>query len=79
MSEIKKGLYKHFKGARITVLQTAKHTETMEDFVVYEHTDASGETAAGTMWIRPLSMFLEIVDRPEYKGPRFTYIGDLDK
>ena len=49
----------------------AKHSETLEEFVVYQKLyDDEG------LWIRSKSMFLEIVDRDSYKGPRFVYIGE---
>lgn len=45
-------IYKHFKGDLYEVLAVAKHTETMEDMVVYK--DAEGEN----VYVRPLSMFV---------------------
>lgn len=72
MAEIKKGLYKHFKGGKYLVKNIAKHSETLEEYVVYEHLD---EPDKGSLWIRPIVMFLEHINKPEYKGPRFTYIG----
>ena len=50
--------YRHFKGNVITVLEIAKHTETLEEMVVYEHD--------GEIWVRPLEMFLEKVDKEKY-------------
>ncbi|MFA6006202.1 MAG: DUF1653 domain-containing protein [Candidatus Paceibacterota bacterium] len=73
MTEVKKGLYKHFKGGKYFVKDIAKHSESLEEFVVYEHLE---EPNKGSIWVRPLAMFLENVDKPDYKGPRFVYIGD---
>lgn len=42
-------LWKHFKGFELKISALAKHTETMEELVVYEHN--------GEIWARPLSMF----------------------
>ena len=56
----------HFKGNRYRLLAVAKHSETLEPFVVYRA--LYGE---GGVWIRPLSMFFENVDRAGYHGPRF--------
>lgn len=71
--EIKLGRYKHFKGHDINVICVAKHTETEEDMVVYEHL---GDNEKSKMWVRPAAMFLEQVDRDGYKGPRFTWVGE---
>lgn len=46
--------YRHFKGNIIKVLNIAKHSETLEDMVVYEHN--------GNIWVRPVSMFLSKED-----------------
>lgn len=48
--------YRHYKGNEYLVLHLAKHTETMEDHVVYQ--DLYGEMG---IWVRPLAMFLEKV------------------
>lgn len=46
--------YKHYKGREYLVLHLAKHSETMEDMVVYQA--LYGERG---IWVRPLAMFLE--------------------
>ncbi|MBU3198257.1 DUF1653 domain-containing protein [Clostridium estertheticum] len=46
--------YRHFKGNEYLVLYVAKHSETLEDMVVYQA--LYGERG---IWVRPLSMFLE--------------------
>ena len=58
-SEIKKGKWKHFKGGVYDVLGVAKHSETMEEFVVYEHD--------GVMWIRPKAMYYICSGKPARK------------
>ena len=49
--------FKHFKGREYLVLHIAKHSETMEDMVVYQ-------ALYGKMgiWVRPLAMFFEKVN-----------------
>ncbi|MGY0373337.1 DUF1653 domain-containing protein [Clostridium sp. JNZ J1-5] len=49
--------YKHFKGKKYLVLHLAKHSETLEDLVVYQA--LYGEFG---IWVRPLQMFLEQVE-----------------
>ena len=49
----------------------ASHSETLEPMVVYQA--LYGE---GGLWVRPASMWSEIVDKNGYHGPRFQYIED---
>lgn len=68
---IKKGIYRHFKGNLYEVLETARHSETEEWFVVYRALyDERG------VWIRPLTNFCEIVERDGASLPRFVYVSD---
>ena len=55
------GVYRHFKGKRYQVVDVAQHSETLETYVVYRQLYGEGK-----MWIRPLEMFLEPVDRVKY-------------
>jgi len=68
---LKIGKYEHYKGKQYEVLGIAKHSETMEEFVVYKSLHDGGE-----FWIRPIKMFLEEVDFKGKKVPRFKYIGE---
>lgn len=55
--EVKPGVrYKHFKGKEYEVLYVGKHSETMEEMVVYRQ--LYGECG---IWVRPVEMFLEKV------------------
>ena len=65
--EIQPGIYRHFKGNRYEVIGVANHSETMEPMVVYRA--LYGECG---LWVRPASMWNEIVDKPGYHGPRFV-------
>ncbi|HYE10604.1 MAG TPA: DUF1653 domain-containing protein [Patescibacteria group bacterium] len=49
--------YRHFKGNEYLVLHLAKHSETLEELVVYQA--LYGEMG---IWVRPLEMFLEQVE-----------------
>ena len=67
--EIKLGKYRHFKGNEYEVLHIARHSETGEDMVVYRALYGAGE-----VWVRPLSMWNETVEREGKSFRRFTYV-----
>jgi len=69
--KIPKGLYKHFKGNIYKVLDTAKHSETLEEHVVYVSIDNEAD-----LWIRPVSMFLEVIECDGKRFQRFEFLGD---
>jgi hypothetical protein len=70
MEEIRMGIYRHFKGNCYQVIGVARHSETLEPHVVYRA--LYGE---GGLWVRPASMWNEIVYRDGISQPRFTFIG----
>ena len=69
--DIKPGRYRHFKGGEYEVIGVARHSETMEELVVYRA--LYGERG---LWVRPAAMWLEVVERDGKQFPRFTYFGD---
>ena len=71
MEEFKPGKYRHFKGNEYELIAVAKHSETLEPMVVYR--PLYGE---GGYWVRPAAMWNEHVERSDYCGPRFQYIGE---
>lgn len=71
---IKPGRYRHFKGNEYEVIGTAKHSETLEEMVVYRA--LYGEFG---LWVRPASMWEETVERDGKTYQRFTYIGDSEE
>jgi hypothetical protein len=70
---IKPGIYKHYKGHTVKVLGVAKHSETFEDLVVYDH---MGTNELSDLWVRPLGMFLEDVEVDGGFMKRFEFISD---
>lgn len=70
---MKLGIYQHFKGMKYKVLGLVKHSETLEDLVLYE---ALYENPHGKLWVRPKEMFFEEVEREGKKFPRFTFIAE---
>ena len=71
MSVVIGGKYEHYKGKPYRVLAVAKHSETLEEMVVYQQ--LYGEEG---VWVRPLGMFLEMVEVEGKTVPRFRYIGE---
>lgn len=69
--KIKPGRYRHFKGNEYLVLYVARHSETLEEMVVYQA--LYGERG---IWVRPASMWNELVEHDGKTFPRFTYIGE---
>ena len=65
--------YRHFKGFELEVLMIAKNTETLENMIIYEHSNQ--------IWARPESMFLSKedisnrVDNITHQKYRFELIG----
>ena len=70
--ELKPGKYRHFKGNEYELIAIASHSETMESMVVYRA--LYGEQG---LWVRPACMWSEWVERDDYHGPRFAYIGEM--
>lgn len=64
-------MYEHYKGKKYKVLALGRHTETLEEYVVYQalyHDEKFGNNA---IWIRPLAMFTESIVIEGLKQPRF--------
>lgn len=73
--EVKLGKYQHYKGKLYEVIGIAKHSETLEELVIYRALYDSEEFGKNALWVRPKKMFLEniVVDGKEV--PRFKFIG----
>ena len=67
--EIQLGKYKHFKGKEYEVIAIAKHSETLEDMVVYK-----ALYEGGGVWVRPAAMWNETVEKDGKIFKRFTRI-----
>lgn len=65
-------LYKHYKTQKLyKVIGVAKHSETLEDLVIYE---AQYDNPTSKLWARPLKMFTEEVEKDGKKMPRFQKV-----
>lgn len=71
MEQIRIGRYRHFKGNEYRVLYIARHSETLEEMVVYQA--LYGEMG---IWVRPAAMWNEIVEREGQTFKRFEYVGE---
>jgi hypothetical protein len=73
MRELKiKGVYKHFKGDLYLVEDIAYHSETKEKYVVYRRLYGDG-----SLWVRPMDMFLSEVDHQKYPDVKQQYRFEL--
>ena len=69
--EIKLGKYRHFKGNEYEVIGVGKHSETLEEMVIYRA--LYGE---GGYWVRPAEIWHEEITRDGKTFKRFTYIEE---
>jgi len=74
------GIYQHYKVAKMKVLGLAKHSETLEEYVFYEHEEAALPNGApidaspSKYWVRPAKMWFEEVVTATYQGQRFRLV-----
>jgi hypothetical protein len=64
------GIYRHFKGGLYQVLGLTRHSETKEQFVVYQ------QVGKDETWIRPYQIFVGTISLDGACEPRFTKIAD---
>lgn len=64
------GLYRHYKGGYYKVIGVGRHSETLEEVVLYQAL-AEKSSKEGDLWVRPLTMFQENVIVSGQKVPRF--------
>ena len=69
----RKGIYRHFKGNEYELIDIARHSETMEEMVVYKA--LYGERG---LWVRPAYMWNEEVLYQDKKVLRFTFLRDKE-
>ena len=69
--DIKLGKYRHFKGNEYEVIAIAKHSETLEEMVVYKALYGDGG-----YWVRPASMWNETVIKDGKTFKRFEFLGE---
>ena len=67
------GVYKHFKGHIIEVLNIGKDVDTLEDVVIYRHLETN------EIWVRKLDEFVSEVDHVKYPNVAQKYRFELLK
>jgi cupin 2 domain-containing protein len=70
MTSIPSGRYRHFKGNEYTVIGIARHSETLEEMVLYRQ-----EYGEHGLWVRPKQMFSETVKVDGQDVARFQPLG----
>ena len=65
------GQYRHYKGLRYQVIDTVRHSETLEPMTLYRA--LYGEQG---LWVRPTAMFSEEVVIDGVRQPRFSWISE---
>ncbi len=70
-AEIRLGKYRHYKGGLYEVIGFCRHSETLEEMVIYRALYDGGET-----WVRPMSMWCEEVSVGGKTVLRFSYIPE---
>ncbi len=65
------GIYQHYNGNYYQVMGLARHSESLEELVVYQ--SLYGDYG---LWVRPLKMFQETVEANGQPVPRFKYIAE---
>jgi hypothetical protein len=69
------GLYRHYKGPLYEVIDTVRHSETLETLVLYR--PLYGDRS---LWVRPASMFTGTVEVNGVQMPRFEALPpDFDQ
>lgn len=75
ISILKKGKYKHYKGNYYEVIGIVRHSETLEDLVLYKAMYASKEFPENQLWVRPIKMFSEKVVVDGNEVSRFEFVS----
>ncbi len=74
VKEVKPGKYQHYKGKFYEVIGVARHSETLDELVVYKALYDSPEFGKNAIWVRPRKMFLETVKVDGKDVPRFKLV-----
>ena len=70
-TQVLPGIYRHYKGDLYEVIGIGKHSETLENLVLYKALYNSEEFGDSMLWVRPLDMFVQEVVVEGKSVPRF--------
>ncbi|WP_426417861.1 DUF1653 domain-containing protein [Aestuariirhabdus sp. LZHN29] len=73
MTQLKIGVYRHYKGKEYLAIGVARHSENEEELVVYK--PLYGDRG---LWVRPLEMFLSQVKVEGKFCPRFSWVREKE-
>lgn len=75
---MKPGKYQHFKNKQFyEVIGTVRHSETLEELVIYKALYKSHDFPENQLWVRPATMFTETVLHDGMKVPRFRLVEEV--
>lgn len=70
------GVYRHYKtGGDYELVGFGRIEATLEEVVFYKSLQASKGFPAGTVWVRPITSFLETTEFEGKTIPRFTIVA----
>lgn len=69
-------MYKHYKGNEYEIIAVGKHSDTLEDYVVYQAQYDSSEFGKKAIWVKSVEEFEKEIEIEDKKIKRFTYIGN---
>ncbi len=73
--EVRRGIYRHYKGGGYEVIGVGSHTESGERLVFYSALSDGAKCKAGELFARPVEMFNESVEHDGEMVPRFRFVS----
>jgi hypothetical protein len=71
---VNEGIYKHYKGNYYLVLDVGRHSDTLEEFVIYMGLYDNEEFGKNPLWVRAKNVFLEKFEIDGEKKNRFEFV-----
>ena len=73
---VKNGIYKHHKGKLYKVIGMVRHSETVEELVLYHQMYDSERFSREQLWVRPRAMFEEVLVKEGKRMKRFELVKE---